>query len=96
MLNLLCLVKMQLRSQLLRTLTQYKSVNHMLSGDNMILKKLGYVHNHDLTCAFCLGAVFAEISSKVEIHSFPGELEGETLEEAHELFLKFVRGEFED
>ena len=89
-------MKVQLRSQLLRTLTQYKSVSHMLNGNNMILKKLGYGHNHDLACAFCLGALFAEISSKIEIHSYPGEPDGETLEEAHELFLKFVRGKFED
>ena len=89
-------MKAQLRSQLLRTLTQYKSVNHMLKGNNVILNELGYGHNRDLARAFCLGAVFTEVSSKVEIHSYPGELDGETLEEAHELFLKFVRGEFED
>ena len=62
----------------------------------MILNKICYGDSHDLTRAFCLDAVFAEISSKVEIHSYPGELDGETLGEAHELFLKFVRGEFED
>ncbi len=62
----------------------------------MMLNELGYGHNHDLAGAFCLGVVFAEISSKVEIHSYPGEPDGETLEEAHELFLKFVRGEFKE
>ena len=46
----------------------------------MILKKIGYGHDHDLARAFCLGAVFAEIFSKVEIHSYPGEPDGETLE----------------
>jgi hypothetical protein len=68
----------------------------MLNGNNMILNNLGYGNSHDLPRAFCLGAVFAEIYSKVEIYSYPGEPDGKTLEEAHELFLKFVRGEFED
>ena len=67
-----------LKSQLLRALTQYKSVNHMLNGNNMILDKLGYGYDRDLSRAFCLGAVFAEISLKVEIYSYPGEPDGET------------------
>jgi hypothetical protein len=68
----------------------------MLKGNDMMLDKMGCGPNHDLAHAFCFGAVFAEISSKVEVHSYPGEPDGETLEDAHELFLKFVRCEFKD
>jgi hypothetical protein len=68
----------------------------MLKGNNMILNKIGYENSHDLTRAFYLGVVFTEIFSKVEIHSYPGEPDGETLEDVHELFLKFVMGKFED
>jgi hypothetical protein len=39
--------------------------------------------------------MFAEIFSKIEIHLFSDEPDGEILEESYDLFLKFVRGEFE-
>ena len=61
----------------------------------MILNKLGYDDSHDLVCTFYLCTVFTEISSKIEIHSYHGQSNGKILE-VHELFLKFVRGEFED
>jgi hypothetical protein len=68
----------------------------MLKGNNVILNKICCGDNHDLARAFCLSTVFIQISSKIETHSCPGEPDVKILEDAHELFVKFVKCEFKD
>ncbi len=68
----------------------------MLKGNKMILDKLGYDNIPELSKAFCLGAVFAEVASTIDMYSLPVEPDVETLDEATELFLGFVRGDYDD
>jgi len=89
-------MKPQLKSQILRIFNNYKSANQMLKGNNMILDRLGYGNIHELSKAFCLGAVFAEVSAQLEIWSLPIDPDVDLMNEVTELFLGFVRGEYEN
>ena len=86
----------QLKSHILQIFNNYKSVNQMLKGNNMILDRLGYHSSPELSKAFCLGAVFAEISFQIDIYSLGEAPDTHTLSEATELFLGFVRGDYEN
>ncbi len=52
-------------------LNDYKSVNQMLKGNISILKTLQFDQITELSRAFCLGVVFAEILTHLNAHSYP-------------------------
>lgn len=76
-------------------LNDYKSVNQMLKGNISILKTLQFDQIPELSRAFCLGVVFAEIITHLNAHSFPEKPDEQSMQEANKMFLAFVRGEYE-
>jgi hypothetical protein len=85
----------KLQANILPILHRYKSPNHMLKGNNMILQRLGYKNFPELSLAFCQGVVFSEIAIQVDLHCYPHPPDEKTMLEATELFLSFIRREFE-
>ena len=77
-------------------LNDYKSVNQMLKGNISILKTLRFDKIPELSRAFCLGVVFAEILTHLNAHSYPEQPDEQSMQEANKMFLAFVRGEYEN
>ena len=77
-------------------LNDYKSVNHMLKGNISILKTLQFDQIPELSRAFCLGVVFAEILTHLNAYSYPEQPDEQSMQEANKMFLAFVRGEYEN
>ncbi len=77
-------------------LNNYKSANQMLKGNISILKTLQFEQIPELSRAFCLGVVFAEILTHLNAHSHPRKPDEQSMQEANRMFLAFVRGEYED
>jgi len=88
-------MKSRVRTQLTKIFEDYKSINQMLKGNNMIIKRVGYGEIPELAVAFCKGVVFEEVASLVHAHSYPEEPTEETLEEAITMYLGFLRGDYE-
>lgn len=86
----------KLNGDINQILNDYKSVNHMLKGNISILKTLQFDKIPELSRAFCLGVVFAEILTHLNAHSYPDPPDEQSMLEATRMFLAFVRGEYED
>lgn len=89
-------MKTKLSQDINQILNDYKSVNHMLKGNISILKTLQFDQIPELSRAFCLGVVFAEILTHLNAHSYPEQPDEKSMQEAHNMFLAFVRGEYEN
>jgi hypothetical protein len=85
-----------LNREINQILNDYKSVNQMLKGNISILKTLQFDKIPELSRAFCLGVVFAEILTHLNTHSYPEQPDEKSMQEAHKMFLAFVRGEYEN
>lgn len=86
----------KLNGDINQILNDYKSVNHMLKGNISILKTLQFDQIPELSRSFCLGVVFAEILTHLNAHSYPEQPDEQSMQEAHKMFLAFVRGEYEN
>jgi len=89
-------MKTKIKTQLTKIFEDYKSVNQMLKGNTMIIKRVGYEKIPELSIAFCKGVVFEEVASLVHAHSYPEEPAAETMEEAITMYLGFLRGDYEN
>lgn len=86
----------KLNGDINQILNDYKSVNQMLKGNISILKTLQFDQIPELSRAFCLGVVFAEILTHLNSHSYPEQPDEQSMQEANNVFLAFVRGEYEN
>lgn len=86
----------KLNGDINQILNDYKSVNHMLKGNISILKTLQFDQIPELSRAFCLGVVFAEILTHLNAYSYPEQPDEQSMQEANKMFLAFVRGEYEN
>lgn len=68
----------------------------MLNGNISILKTLQFNQIPELSRAFCLGVVFAEILTHLNAHSYPEQPDEKSMQESNKMFLAFVRGECEN
>ena len=66
----------------------------MLKGNISILKTLQFDQIPELSKAFCLGVVFADILTQLNANSYPPD--EQSMQEANKMFLAFVRGEYEN
>lgn len=89
-------MKTRLNKDIHEILHDYKSVKHMLKGNISILKTLQFDQIPELSRAFCLGVVFAEVLTHLNAHSYPNQPDVESMQEANKMFLAFVRGEYEN
>jgi len=85
----------KLNGDINQILNDYKSVNQMLKGNISILKTLQFDQIPELSRAFCLGVVFAEILTHLNAYSYPKQPDEQSMQEANKMFLAFVRGEYE-
>jgi hypothetical protein len=89
-------MKNKLNKDINQILNDYKSVNQMLKGNISILKTLQFDQIPELSRAFCLGVVFAEILTHLNAYSYPEPPDEQSMQEANKMFLAFVRGEYEN
>jgi hypothetical protein len=89
-------MKNKLNGDINQILNDYKSVNQMLKGNISILKTLQFDQIPELSRAFCLGVVFAEILTHLNAHSYLEQPDEQSMQEANNMFLAFVRGEYEN
>ena len=86
----------KLNGDINQILNDYKSANQMLKGNISILKTLRFDQIPELSRAFCLGVVFAEILTHLNAYSYPEQPDEQSMQEANKMFLAFVRGEYEN
>lgn len=84
-----------LKYKIEKILKYHKSPKQMLKGNVMILKILHYNNIPELATSFCLGVVFSEIATALDTHFYPTAIEYASLKEANQMYLAFVRGEYE-
>ena len=89
-------MKNNLNKDINQILNDYKSVNQMLKGNISILKTLQFDQIPELSRAFCLGVIFAEILTHLNAHAYPEQPDEQSMQEANRMFLAFVRGEYEN
>lgn len=84
-----------LKYKIEKILKYHKSPKHMPKENVMILKILHYDKIPELATSFCLGLVFSEIAAALDAHFYPTAIEYASLKEANQMYLAFVRGEYE-